>query len=82
MSDTISPPTSLVTAYKAYAAATDRSPPAPSTQGDTPPDRFGPAVTPPPPQLSASMQGAMEQAARGSDGPQTYDQSGNMRGRN
>jgi hypothetical protein len=80
MSDSISPPTSLVTAYKAYAAATDRSPPSPSAQGDGQPDRFGPAVTPPPPQLSSSMQGAMEQAARTTDGPQSYDRSGNLRG--
>lgn len=74
MADSIPPPTSLVTAYKAYAAATDRTPP--DRQGGSP-DRFGPAVTTPP--LSASMQGAMEQVAKSADAPAAYDEHGRLK---
>ena len=75
MTDRIPPPTSLVTAYKAYASATERPTPAPSS---SPSDHFGPAVTTP--TLSASMQGAMEQAAKSTDTAQTYDHNGKLKG--
>lgn len=71
MSGTITPPTALVTAYKARDNATQRSG-SPSPQDGT--DRFGPAVTTP--RLSAAAQGAMEQTAKSDRTVSAYDQFG------
>ena len=75
MTASISPPTSVVTAWKAYASAVARPGPAlPSADQDRGTDRFGPAVSAP--GLSPSMQAAMEEAAKSADTPSGYDRTG------
>lgn len=69
----ITPPTSLVTAYKAHDSSSQRN--AGSAQQGRE-DKFGPAVSAPP--MSGATQGAIQQAALTTD-PLTYDQSGKTR---
>jgi len=77
LSGTITPPTSLLTAYKALDNAAQRSANGPSRNGAA--DRFGPAVTTSS-HLSAASQGEMEQTAKSDKAVSTYDQFGKRTG--
>lgn len=72
MTDAISPAASVVTAYKAYANASDKSPPQQPRAGS---DSFGPAVKPAPASLSAATLSAIDETSKGTT-PSSYDRTG------